>query len=267
MKHSVFFFLSIAMLFLFQIENVQAGIETCPTTYSNSTQYINSTFTLKILLVEFTDVTHRTSPSAYTKTDFENLLVSSGNYVSPTSYSPDGDAVYGSLRDYYQKMSSGNLTITGNVVNTTTGNIPNWVVLPHSKSYYHSYNYWNSPIFTDAMNAAIAQGLNVSWSDNIAIIYAGTTYYKNTDNYYGGLNPMAGDTQYIMGERHADPGDPGGVEVATAKFSRIGVHCHEFAHIIGIGHSRGSRADIMEAGQRNGPDNRGAAPAPLNPIW
>jgi hypothetical protein len=55
-------------------------------------------------------------------------------------------------------------------------------------------------------------------------------------------------------------------EVANAKFSRIGMHCHEFAHLIGIGHASGSRADLMEAGSRNGPNNRGAAPAPLNPT-
>jgi hypothetical protein len=67
-------------------------------------------------------------PFAYTKSDFENFLVSSGTYVTPNMYSPDGDAVYGSLRDYFQLMSSGNLTITGYVVNTIgAGDIPNWV--------------------------------------------------------------------------------------------------------------------------------------------
>jgi len=234
------------------------GTEDCPTNSHTSTTYINSIVTLKILLVEFNDVRHRTSPSAYTVTDFENLLVSSGTYVTPTSYSPDGDAVYGSLRDYYEKMSNGNLTITGYVVNNVQGNIPVWVTLGHDKSYYHSFGYANSPIFTDVMDSAIAQGLGVSWSDNVAIIYAGTTYYL-----FKGLNPMASGSLYIMGERHADPGDPPGVEVATARFSRIGVHCHEFGHILGIPHSTGSRADIMDAGRRNG---GGAAPAPLNPI-
>jgi M6 family metalloprotease-like protein len=267
MKHASFFFF-VCVLFALSVEKILAGTETCPTTNSHTnTQYINSTLTLKILLVEFSDVPHRTSPSAYTKSDFENLLVSSGSYVSPVSNSPDGDLVYGSLQDYYQKMSSGNLTITGFVVNTVNNNIPNWVLLAHTKSYYHSFHYYNSPIFTDAINAAKAQGLSVDWVDNIVIIYAGTTYYKNTTlGDYGGLNPMASGTQYIMGERHADPGVYPETEIANAKFSRIGPHCHEFGHIIGITHTTGSRADIMDAGRRNGPDNRGAAPAPLNPI-
>lgn len=270
MKHILFLAFAICVLLALSVERILAGTETCPTTNAyTSTQYINSTLTLKILLVEFSDVRHRTSPSAYTRTDFENLLVSSGSYVSPTSYSTDGDLVYGSLRDYFNKMSNGNLTISGYVVNSVTNNTPNWVMLPYSKSHYHSFLYLYSPIFDHAMNAAMAQGLDVSWSDNIVIIYAGTTYYLNSSlspPQPGGLNPMAAGTQYIMGERHSDPGDPGEVEVPGAKFSRIGPHCHEFAHIIGIPHSSGSRADIMDAGRRNGPDNRGAAPAPLNPI-
>lgn len=235
--------------------------EQCPTTCGfTSTQYINSTLTLKILLIEFTDVRHRTSPSTYAKSDFENLLVSSGTYVTPSAYSPDSEAVYGSLRDYYQKMSSGNLTIVGHVINTGSNSNPTWVLLNHTKAYYHSFDYSSSPIFDDAISAAMAQGLDISWSDTVAVIYAGNTYYN-----FRGLNPMWNyGSAYIMGERHGAAGDPTDQEVATATFSRIGPHCHEFGHVIGIPHSTGSRSDIMDAGRRNGPG--GAAPAPLNPI-
>jgi hypothetical protein len=38
------------------------------------------------------------------------------------------------------------------------------------------------------------------------------------------------------------------------------------AYPLGIGHASGSRADLMQAGTRNGPNHRGAAPAPLNPA-
>jgi len=243
--------------------------EKCPNTGYTNTQFINSTITLKILLVEFPDVRHRLVPTAYTKNDFEKLLVSYGSYVSPNNYSPDGDAVYGSMGDYFQKMSSGNLNITGNVINTVTGGIINWIVLPHNKSYYHSFRAQGSPIFNDALNAAINQGLSVSTTDYLAIIYAGTTYFFNSNLFPigpGGLNPMASDKHYIMGERMPNQGDPEGTEMTNAKFSHIGIHCHEFAHTIGIKHSSGSRADLMEAGTRNGLENCGSAPAPLNPI-
>jgi hypothetical protein len=148
----------LAGLFLvFPARSVSGSIN-CPTTgTATTTQYLNTTITLKILLVEFSDVSHRTSPSAYTRTSFESLLVSSGIYVSPNMYSPDGEGVYGSMRDYYQKMSNGNLTITGYVVNTIGQNdVPNWVTLPNSKSWYA-----NNGIFSYAVDAATAQGLDV----------------------------------------------------------------------------------------------------------
>ncbi len=63
-----------------------------------------------------------------------------------------------------------------------------------------------------------------------------------------------------MSELEDNPMDQ---ESSGAKFARIGTHCHEFAHTLGIKHSSGSRADLMEAGNRNG---NYAAPAPLNPI-
>jgi M6 family metalloprotease-like protein len=232
---------------------------------STTKQYINSTITLKILLVEFTDVKHRTSPSAYTKTDFENLLVSNGVYVSPNMHSPDNENVYGSLRDYYQKMSNGNLTITGFVVNNVQNNIPIWITLPNTKTYYDNRNY--DTLIAHVKSAATTKGLNIGGLGDyvkLAIIYAGNIYYNSI------LNPSTDNlgTLYIMSERNGSPIRPSG-EHSTDVFSRIGVHCHEFAHLIGIGHSQGSRADIMEAGRRNGPDNggsNGAAPAPLNPV-
>ena len=89
------------------------------------------------------------------------------------------------------------------------------------------------------------------------IIYSGNLYLCG-----GGLNPNADERMYIMSELQ---GMPYGQEIATATFSRIGTHCHEFAHTIGVGHTSGSRADLMESGTRNG-SVTGNAPAPLNPI-
>ncbi|MDI6804984.1 MAG: hypothetical protein QME58_14300 [Bacteroidota bacterium] len=255
MRTKVFFYVWV-ILFVISIQATQVIAETdsCTTVCNSTTQqYINSTITLKILLVEFTDIRHQTSPSAYSKDDFENMLVTSGSYVYPIMLTPDGDQVYGSMRDYFQKMSSGNLTINGLVVNTTNGNTPNWVLLPHNKQEYQNYTY---DIFSDAINIATLQGLDVSNSATVklSIIYAGNIYFN-----FGGLNPRASGNSYIMSERE---GRPYTQENLGDKFARIGVHCHEFAHLIGIGHSSGSRADLMEAGRRNG---NGAAPAPLNP--
>jgi len=105
---------------------------------STAAQYINSSVTLKILLVEFADVKHRTSPSPYKASDFANVLVSSGVYVSPDKYSPDGEAVYGSLNDYFNQMSNGNLNVTGFVINQVANDIPVWISLSQNKVNCHN---------------------------------------------------------------------------------------------------------------------------------
>ena len=55
---------------------------------------LNTTWNLKVLLVEFTDVKHRNPTDhgkpAYTFDDWEDLFFSDGIYVSPNMYGPDG---------------------------------------------------------------------------------------------------------------------------------------------------------------------------------
>jgi hypothetical protein len=63
-------------------------------------ELVATTWTLKILLVEFSNVTHNTNPY-YTYTDWENLFFSENVYVSPNMYSPDGEPVFGSMRDFF----------------------------------------------------------------------------------------------------------------------------------------------------------------------
>ncbi len=257
----------LAFLILFAQTEFAATQDTCatPSGYT-SMQYVNSTVYLKILLVDFPDVAHRTLPSAYVKQDFENMLLSLNTYVSPST-TPDGDVVYGSMNDYYKVMSSGNLTISGRVVNNIgPGNLPIWLRMGTSQTKAYYYTQTLTAFIVDATNLAQSQGLDVSTPNQntfLAIIYAGNAYYLRPDGVPSALNPRASGNTYIMSERYDTPFNQ---ETVGAKFSRIGVHCHEFAHTLGISHSSGSRADVMESGSRNGPGNRGAAPAPLNPI-
>jgi M6 family metalloprotease-like protein len=220
---------------------------------------------VKILLVEFSDVQCAKSDDGqtprYTARDFENLLGSEGTYASPRMFSPDGDEVHGSMNDYFRAMSGGKLRLRASVVNRLNpdGTTPTWLRLAETKAYYHGIPWFSCPFFKKAKQAATDSGLDVSTPVDVrlVIIYSGNLYHCG-----GGLNPNAGERVYIMSELQ---GIPYGQEVAAATFSRIGTHCHEFAHTIGVGHTSGSRADLMESGTRNG-SVTGNAPAPLNPI-
>ncbi len=227
-------------------------------------QLIDTVINLKILLVQFSDVVCKRDTdgisSRYSVSDFENLLGSEGIYVSPGMRSPDGDEVFGSLNDYYLNMSGGRLRVHAIVINRRESlhGKPVWITLGQRKQDYQAtYN----AVFSDAVDAAYREGLDPSVSDNtkLAIIYAGNTYFLG-----GGLNPKNGweGTAYTMSEVQ---GSPYNQELPDAKFSRIGIHCHEFAHTLGVGHSTGGRADVMYGGTSNG-SVEGNAPAPFNAI-
>jgi hypothetical protein len=203
--------------------------EECPVTApGNQDQYINVTITLKILLVEFTDVKCRKIPGTneplYTELDFEDMLGSENIYRTPRT-SPDGTPVYGSMSDYYLAMSNNNVSIDAILLNSLDPETdkPIWLTLPNTKGYYHAFDYTVTPFFTDAIAAATNAGLDVSTGDNIrlAIIYAGNTYYL-----FKGLNPQSvkanGKYQrYNMGELQHEPGTQPNQENPTDKFSRI----------------------------------------------
>jgi M6 family metalloprotease-like protein len=225
-------------------------------------QVIDTAINLKILLVQFSNVGCRIDRDGisprYSAKDFEDLLGSEGIYVSPGMHSPDGDELFGSMNDYYIHMSGGRMRIHAFAINRmdSLSGKPVWVTLGNTKEYYQQSGL---AIFFDAYQAAIDAGLDPSQSGNtsLAVIYAGNAYFL-----MGGLNPMALDRCYIMSELQ---GRPYNQENAGANFSRIGIHCHEFGHTIGIGHTTGGRADLMCGGTSNG-SVEGNAPAPLNAI-
>ena len=240
----------------------------CPTDQRMITQVgqlRGTTWTLKILLVEFQDVHHKTP--GYTYNNWNNLFFSSDIYVTPNMYSPDGQQVFGSMKDYYSIMSDGQFTLNGYVVNQDANGdqVPDWLTLPLTKAYYDQgcLGCWSN-FLNAAFTAANNAGLDISTNSTtkLAIIYAGHTYRG------GGLNPQAnglGGTYYINGELFA-AGTPYRSERADAKFSEIGINVHEFGHLVGEYdlYSNGFN-DVMNAGNYLGPNLRGACPAPFNP--
>lgn len=210
-------------------------------------ELVATTYTLKILLVEFSNVKHNTEPY-YTYTDFENLFFSENVYVSPNMYSPDGEPVYGSMRDYFSIMSDGDFNLNGYVVNQDEkgDGTPDWLELPLRKGQYDSTCFACWDLFLNhTLAAAINAGLDISTgpTTKLAIIYAGHTYrgLPSGGDLGSGLNPQAGtflynETPYhlyIHGEKFACC-SPGRAERPDARFAEIGINAHEFAHLLGI---------------------------------
>ncbi len=247
-----------------------------------SSKEYNSVISLKVLLVEFQDVKHRNPEypanlalPAYTYDDFNNMLFSENQYCSPNMYSPDGEKVFGSLSDYYRIMSNNKLNIIGNVINEDLDhdNVPDWIVLDSSKSYYD--NNRGKEFREKSKAKAKAIGLDISTEGKVflAIIYAGHTYRSRINT----LNPeaFADKHEYIIGERFAS-GFPyqeerdNSVNMKVSHFTHIGIHAHEFGHLIGLedhcGPTDNFDWDLMSSGVFNGPLKAGACPAPINPY-
>lgn len=209
-----------------------------------------TTYTLKVILVEFSDV----EGSDYSKSDFEDML--SGSAYDDED--PDGRTVYGSMDQYYDIMSSGNITINAVVQNDAPGGQPVWIPLPDTK-----YDYYTGSLldfFDDAEAAAIDSGIDVSTSSTtkIAYIYAGVAMK-------GGLNAAAqpSEDRYKVSELHY-----------YNYFAGIGPHCHEFGHLLGFSDLYDGSHPVyhwclMGNGNVNGDGNTfdWTCPAPVNPHY
>ncbi len=227
----------------------------CTGNSSSSIHYLNSTLTLKVILIEFSDIKHRNLGQdglpAYTFDDFENMLFSNGIYASPNMYSPDNKQVFGSLHDYYNIMSDGNLNITGYILNRdeNSDNIPEWIGLDYNKSYYNDHHF--TTFYDEVIAKASIQGLDVGGlgaNIKLAIIYAGHTYRQTSSgNSASGLAPRANaidGTYFIMSEQFA-PYAPYNSEHPNKNFSHIGIHAHELGHLLGL-------PDLYHASNNNG---------------
>lgn len=147
---------------------------------------------LQVILVEFSDVKN----NGYKASDFTKMLFSEGTY---TGTSPDGETVYGSMRDYYLDMSGGNLALQGRIMNRITNDVPQWIALSNGKHYYHR-DVVPPSAFYDTVIAAFhsqqpekADSLIEDQAHRVVIIYAGNRYVDST------LNPreVSGGPQYV----------------------------------------------------------------------
>jgi M6 family metalloprotease-like protein len=218
-----------------------------------------TTIEIFAILVEFKDVKH---DPQYTLTDFNNMMTSVGIYTGPPpNLHPQDKPIYGSIRDYWNDMSNGQVIFTGGVWNASDGTI-NWVTLDYNKIEYHN-NTRNlrADVLAKVQNEP-TPGPNLIR----AIIYAGNEYDG------GGLNPSSAGYEYIDSEEFHRPTTMPHEEPTDLQFFKnIGVACHELGHAaFGFPDRYGIyntlQWDLMGAGQKSGPDGEMACPSTLNPF-
>jgi M6 family metalloprotease-like protein len=171
------------------------------------------TFKLAVLLVEFGDRKHN---AKYTSKDFERLMFSVGEYTK----SPDGRTTYGSLRDYYKEISVGAFDVQGKVFD--------WVGLPETWSYYDAQDMGGGgpgtrTVFQDALKGARDKygAAALDAFDGVVFLYAGE---RGSQLWPHRASVQVGgrDLPYYIIEEGGD------------RFTSIGVHCHEFGHMLGL---------------------------------
>ncbi len=194
---------------------------------------------------------------AYTLEDFQKLFGESG---APSfkgtgiTVADDEDLpeVFGSVKDYFDEVSGGDLELQVEVVNDPMDgheDYPEWIELPRPRWYYERYlsEYWEH-----AYTAAVAAGhtdlpdgntIANRKANKILFLHAGAEIAD-----YRGLHPKVEQTttgdplstdvsqygyRYVVAERRSIA-NPGHHELDA--FSDIGIHVHEIGHLLGFSH-------------------------------
>ncbi|MFQ5751662.1 MAG: hypothetical protein ACE5HI_06645, partial [bacterium] len=209
------------------------------------------TISIGVLLVEFNDRQHHSNN--YTVTDFENLLFSDDYYITAPSgdpQSPDGEDVFGSLKDWYQENSHGLVQITGDVINPDNNGVPIWLNMDTNFATYNTSNFDTRDLIEDAVSRAVNDS---SWNAKynvITVIVAGDGYrnvaWHGSANIGGGTNfrlrknrlPSSSnlfDWNILWGGYTNMERWQGDLTSQSNSFTHVAPHAHESFHVIGWG--------------------------------
>lgn len=173
-------------------------------------------FRLGVLLVGFSDV----GPAAWGPEAWEQALFSRGTYAS----TPSGAVAHGSMADYYLENSSGALQLEGRVFD--------WVTLPRARGALETQlvvDPTGRSFFGDAIEAVLArEGAGaLDGFDALAFVIAGPQARRRGSVLWPHSTALVHGGRawryYLM---HADDG--------RGRFEAIGIHCHEFGHVLGL---------------------------------
>lgn len=198
----------------------------------------------------------------YSNFAYTEMIYSTGTYSGLDKH-PDHEKVFGSMNDYYLEVSYGNASIVGDVLNNIDPNTGRykWLGADYNKSHYESLPGQNDDLIIEAIQKAEAAHQN-------------NPEFKNPDDYYYicvlYAGPREGGSLYphptsVLGHRAYNNSEkwPGG---DYPHFNHIGIHCHEFAHLLGL-HDKYdppvyvAKYGLMGYGVYNGPLTRGECPA------
>ena len=242
------------------------------------------TLSMGVILVEFNGRPHYTGgnrPNGYTVSDFESMLFSDNQY---NGLSPDGEQVFGSMRDYFEYQSHGLLHITGQIINPNVNGIPTWLDIGSSLPYDEQYE--SLFLLNDAVNYATLIGWNCNY-DIVGVLvsqddwtwYAGGVAWFRDDYTAGDFvsnfdfaNWMGG---FVFNERNAAEYR----NSSNATFSHIGLIGHEVFHVLGWGiynvlgeggeiwiHAEQGDWSFMNVGYRTGPLRKDECPGDLDAV-
>jgi len=234
-------------------------------------------YTLNIVLVEFTDTTHYEDPdpesphyNGYLKAMFDSMFFSQEHFWEDfdSELHPEGDSLFGSFRDYWTEQSFGLLqfSVNSGVVNPINPDgTPQWYQLDSTYSYYRNLGLYNS------IDAIVSELDLDTLQGKVGIIYAGESDWIKLNGRYPGLWPHAhwNGKYYIAGEQSRDKKVYGGDDLL--RFGHIGLHCHEFGHLLGFPDVDTLVSpyhwSLMAAGGSNGPRMNSACPASVKPSY
>jgi M6 family metalloprotease-like protein len=197
-----------------------------------------------VILVQFSDwATNPDARGGSCQIDFPNGInhytyqmyydhIFSTNYRTAPPYGKrthDQEDLFGSMKEFYKEMSYNKFTFksTSGIINPpdpANPNLPKWVTLTQTKSYWQSQPKNPNGLLAAALAAS---GYSTSGYDKVILIYAG--------NEVGdGLNPTATLSGFVYQVGEKTGLAPRGRSTTLGTFYGIGTHCHEFGHLLGL---------------------------------
>ncbi len=214
------------------------------------------TFALAVVLFDFPDAAHN---GEFKPAEFERMLFARGTY---TGKSPSGERVYGSLADYYAENSGGKLEVAGKCFD--------WVTLAKTREYFEERRMGDReaskellPKAVELVQARDGEGCFDAY-DGIVFIYAGKQTYKRPWMLWPHRASIKAGKRTLPYYLNAEGGK---------YFNAIGVHVHEFGHMLGLpdqygrGHATGiGKWCTMAVGHMGSGESRNGRPHHLC-LW